>query len=238
VSDEARRCPPSERKLARLRQAGSTPANPALVAAAVLAASGGLLVAGGAVAFGWMSEWVRASLQAAGDPQTALVVAKGVAFRGALIGGGIALVALVAALAVEAAQSGRRGEATPAAPGRRSLSLGPKIDGWRLGRAALLTAVSVVAVAATMRAVLMRAPGAFDLQRPTAVFVVLARSVAAPLLIMLIGVAVLDAIYERTAWTRGAWMTRREVEEEMRETEGHPLTRQRRSVLSRRRDDA
>ncbi len=238
MSDEAKRYPPSERKLARLWQAGATSASPALVAVAVIVTSGLLLALAGPTALGWMSGWIRTGLQAAGQPETALGAVRGIALRGGLMAAGVALIALATALAAQAAQMGSRDDATPSDSARRDRPRALQLDGWRIARAVMLTAVAGVVVAATLRAALVGVSDVFDLARPMEMFISPGRSVGGALLIVLIGVAVLDAIYERTVWLRGAWMTRREVEEETRETHGHPLTRERRSVASRRRTDA
>jgi flagellar biosynthesis protein FlhB len=112
------------------------------------------------------------------------------------------------------------------------------VSGWRAARAVLLTGLAAVGVTAAVRGVLVSISEVFDAGAPLGTMTTLAASVGWPLLIMLLAVAVLDAIADRVTWLRGASMTRREYEEEMRETQGHPLTRERRAVSARRREDA
>jgi len=238
VADEAKRYPPSERKLARLWQTGSTPASPALVAAAVLAVATVVAALAGPSLAGCMAGWVLESLQVAAHPEAAAQFARSLAVRGGLIAAGIVLPALAAALIVQSAQTGRRSIPGPATPAAREGQALPRIDAWRSARAVLMVGLAAVVVSATVRGVLMEIGGAFDLSDPARTFVMLARSVGGPLLVVLMGGAVLDALAERAGWMRGAWMTRREVEEEMRDTEGHPLTRERRGVAGRRRRNA
>jgi flagellar biosynthesis protein FlhB len=238
VADETKRFPPSERKLARLWQAGSTSASPALVASAVLAAAAALI----ALAAPWivrcLSAWVREGLLGAARPEAAAEFARSLALRGGLLTAAVGLLVLGVALVAQSAQFGRRATGAPATPASREGPTLPRIDTWRGARSVLMVALAAVVVSAALRGVLMGIGDAFDPREPARTFAALAHSVGWPLLVMLMAVAVLDAIAERTGWMRGAWMTRREVEEEMRDTEGHPLTRERRDVAGRRRRDA
>lgn len=237
MADETKRYPPGERKLARLWQAGSTPASQALVGAAVIVTAGLLAALEGPGVVAWMSEWVRGSLRAAAQPDAALEVTRVIALRGGLLIAAIGALAFAGAVAAQIAQRGRRSEAVPAAPGgdRGGLS---RVDAWRGARGLLLAGLAAVVLTAAVRGVLMRIEVTFDPHRPLGTLGALAGSVGRQLLVVLIATAVLDAIAERAGWIRGAWMTRREVEDEMREAEGHPLTRERRAVVSRRRRDA
>ncbi|MGI5818251.1 MAG: EscU/YscU/HrcU family type III secretion system export apparatus switch protein [Armatimonadota bacterium] len=238
MADEARRHPPSERKLARLRLAGSTPASPALVAAAVIAMAALLLTLAGPAVASWMAGWVRRALLVAAGSDAALEFARSVAWQGILLTGGIGILMLSTALLAQAAQVGRRLSAAPAEPGRREATPEGGTGAWLGARAVLLIALAVPTVAAAVRGVLLESADTSNAQNPPDVFVMAAQSVGPPLLIMLLAAAVLDAVASRVAWFRAASMTRREVEEEIRETEGHPLTRERRAVTARRRRNA
>lgn len=234
MAAEEKRYPPSERKLARLWAAGSSPANPALVGAAALPVLAALVLLGGEAIAGWIEGWVREALVAASEPATGIAMARVIALRGGLLIAAIGGALLAAALAVQAAQAGRRSTPAPSAPAGDTEHAAPRFEGWRAGRALLLAALAAVVVAAAVRAMLVEADALLDLQQPLEALAAIARSVGLPLAAVLIGVAVLDTILGRAAWVQEARMTRREVEEEMRETEGHPLTRDRRSVARRR----
>ncbi len=245
VADDAKRHPPSERKLSRLWRAGSTPASPALVAGAVIAAIGLLAVFAGPAVAGRASGWIDGALRAAARPESAMSVLRGIAIEGGLVVATIGAVALAAALAAQVVQIGRRGEATSASVAARGEARPSPIDGWQGARALLLAALGGVVVAAAVRGVLLGIGGLSEfprsadlLQQPMITIGAILSAVVWPLLIVLMAVAALDAIAGRALWLRGARMTRSEVEEEMRDTEGHPLTRERRSVTARRRSDA
>ena len=237
MADESKRYPLSARKLERLWQAGSTPASPGLVAAAVLAVTATLAALAGPTIARWMAGWVQDGLHAAAQPEAAAVYARALALRGGLLIAGIGALLLAAALVAQVSQAGSHASATPATPARREGGRLPWVDAWRIARAVLLTAMAGIVGAAAVRGVLGGIDEAFDPWKPMDTFIDLMRSMAWPLLIVLAAVAVLDAIAGRAAWTQRAWMTRREVEEEMRDTEGHPLTRERRDVVARRRRD-
>lgn len=238
MADEAKRHPPTERKLARLWEAGSTPASPALVGAAVLGTVALLLASGGDSLAAWLASWVREGVRAAAQPGDVVEVARSFAFRGGILISAILVPIATAALVVQIAQAGRRSTSGPSAPASREDLHGPRFQCRRLGRAVLLIAVAAVLTTATVRAVLFGADALLDLRRPAEALAGTARSVGLPLVVVLMAVGVLDALAERAAWMREAWMTRREVEEELRETEGHPLTRRRREIASGRRSDA
>ena len=238
MADDSKRYPPSERRLSRLWRAGSTPASPALVGAAVIVATGLLVTLAAPVAAGWMSGWVHAALRAAGEPEAALAVAREIALLGGLLAAGVGIFALTAALVVQRMQVRGRAAGARLPPAGREYASLPRIDGRRLARALLLTGLAGVGVAAAVRGALIEVAASDELQGPAETLATVIGPIAWPLLLMLLGVAALDAIGERAAWLRDASMTRREVEEELREVEGHPLTRERRSVLARRRTDA
>lgn len=236
MADEAKQYPASERKLARLWQAGSTPASPALAAVCALASGGALAALVGPHAATWMRGWVETGLLDAGRPEHALRAARALGLQGAAMAAAVGLVVLVAVLVVQLAQRGSRPGGPPVAPASTDGPAPPRAEPWRGARALLLVALAGLGVTAAVRGVLMGIADVFDPMRPLGTMMTLAASVGWPLLIMLVGVAVLDAVAGRIAWLRGAAMTRREVEEELRETEGHPLTRERRGTAARGRD--
>lgn len=237
MADETRQHPPSERKLARLWRAGSTPASPGPAGAAVIAAGWLLAVAGGPALLRWLSAGVESCLRAAAQPETALTQARMLAVSGGVVAAGVGAIFLAVALIVLIAQSGPRGDGPPPMPasGREGV---PRAEAWRGGRAVLLGCLAAIVVACAVRGALMRAEDVLEAQRPLEGLAEVARAIGWPLVVALTGVAVMDAVAERAAWLHGAWMTRREVEEEMRESEGHPLVRGRRSPAARRRADA
>lgn len=238
MADETKRYPPSQRKLAALWQAGSTPASPALVGAAVIVAAALLGALGGPAMVRWMGTWVQEALRAAARPETAPGVARALAVRGALLAGAVSVLLLAAALIAQVAQCRRAESATAAAPGQRGGASGARVEAWRGGRAVLLIALAAVVVTACVRGGLTDIERVFEVERPVHTIAALTIPIALPLLAVLLAVAVLDALAGRAAWVRSAWMTRREVEEERRDTEGHPLTRERRGVTARRRRHA
>lgn len=245
MADDAKRHPPSERKLSRLWRAGSTPASPALVAAAVIAAIGLLAAFAGPAVVDRVAGWVDVALTEAARPESALSVLRGIAIEAGLVAAVIGAVALGAAIAAQITQIGSRGGAASASLAARGEARSSMIDGWQGARALLLAALGGVAVAAAVRGVLLEigrlseTPRSAELlQEPMTTIGAILPAVGWPLLIVLMAVAALDAIAGRALWLRGASMTRSEVEEEMRDTEGHPLTRERRSVTARRRSDA
>ncbi len=238
MADDSKRYPPSERRLSRLRQAGSTPASPALVGAAVIVVAGLMATLAWPAMVRWTAAWLHQALHAAGRPETALTTARSIALRGGLAMGAIGIVALAVALAVQGAQRGKHTGGGSWPPRGRDATGARWIDGWRGARAVLVTALALVAVCAAVRGVLMGVDRMAEWASPAETLATVVMPVAWPLLIVLVAVAVLDAIGGRAVWLRRARMTRREVEEEMRQAEGHPLTRERRSVASRRRRDA
>ena len=175
----------------------------------------------------------------------ALALGYGLAYAGSVLAGpgwgarirranvGMALVAMAAQAGPRAAAGGGTVRPPDASDDARRA---PAVAD--AGRGTLLAGLALVTVAASLRAVLGRgeelAMGG-DLMRTAAD---VARAIAWPVLAVLTGAAVLDAIARRVAWARAAWMSRRELEEELRETEGHPLARRRRAPERRRRRHA
>jgi len=240
LADEIRSHPPTERRLARLWSEGITPAGPALVALATMAAGCALgatlwpLLAGGARGL------IADGLALAARPEGALTGARVLALRGAAVGGALCALVLLVALVAMAAQAGPR-----AAAGGGTVRPPDASDGARrapavadAGRGTLLAGLALVTVAASLRAVLGRGEELAMGGDVVATAAQVAQAIAWPVLAVLTGAALLDAIARRVAWTRAAWMSRRELEEELRETEGHPLARRRRAPERRRRRHA
>ncbi|GEM_PF-5512681 len=237
MSDEARRHPPSERKLARLRAVGSVPASAGVVGAAVLAGAWVMALTGGDAAVAWLAAWLREALQAAERPEHALPLVRVLVLRVGLLACGIVAVLLACALLAQIVQAGPRSDA--AAPRGSSRSTGwATPEPWRGARVLLLSALAGVVVAAVARGALLSAERLICAQGPLEAAQVLGRSLGWPLLVVLVAVAALEAVLDRGVWVRGAWMTRREVEEELRDTEGPPLTRERRRETLRRHRNA
>lgn len=236
VADEIRSYPPTERRLGRLWAAGITPASPGLVAFGVLAAAWiGLTVMGP-----WLARWaqavVRDGLVAAAEPDGAMMVARGLALRGLAMAAGVGVVMAAVALALQALQLPPRGASSatpggaPTAPGGPQGGLSDAAGRW--SRGALMVALAAVSVMVAVRAALIGAEriaaegldGAWGL----------ARAIGWPMLGLLGAAAAFDLVARRASWFRAAWMSRSEMQQELRETEGHPLTRQRRRARRRR----
>jgi len=147
---------------------------------------------------------------------------------------------LAVALMVMAAQAGPRAAAgggtvrPPAASGAASRA--PAMT--EVARGPLLAVLALVTVAASLRAVLGHAEDLAFGDDVVATAAQVARAIAWPVLAVLTGAALLDTIARRVTWTRVAWMSRRELDEELRDTEGHPLARRRRAPKRRRRRHA
>ncbi len=241
MADEIRSHPPTERRLARLWREGITPASPALVAVATMAAAWVI----GATLWPLLTSGARGliadGLALAARPEGALEGARALALRGAATGAALCALVLLVAVLVMAGQAGPRASAdggTARPPGAPQQGASPTRATVDAARGTLLAALALVTVAASLRAVLEcgeeLAMGG-DLIRSTADA---AEVIAWPVAAVLAGAALLDAIARRLAWARSAWMSRRELEEELRETEGHPLARRRRAPERRRRHHA
>lgn len=235
MSDDMRGHPPTERRLARLWAVGATPASPALVAGAVLLSAGVLVTALGPALWRAAGDLLREGLTLASEPETALAGVGLLVLRGALAVAVVALVLAAVALGAQFLQSGPR----PASPAAQTVPDGatvirPALPATEVGRTVVMLALAAVAVAATVRAALMRA-GSFAPGVPLEEAARgLVGAVCGPLAGLVLAAALLDTLLRRAAWLRTAWMTRRELEEEARESEGHPVTRRRRAPARRR----
>lgn len=234
MSDDTRGHPPSERRLARLWAVGATPASPALVAAAVLLTAGLLMTALGPALWRSAGGLVHEALTLAGDPETALAGVGVLVLRGAVAIAAVAAVLAAVALGVQFLQSGPR----PAGPAAQTVPGGatarPALPAPDVARTAVMLALAAVAVTATVRAALTRAGSLASTASLGEAARELAAAVGGPLTGLVLAAALFDALLRRAAWLRTAWMTRRELEEEAREGEGHPLTRRRRVPVRRR----
>jgi len=251
VADEVRSHPPTARRLGRLWARGITPASPALVGALML--SVGALIT--ALAWPWLvaqaggaltGALAEASRRGGGCVDPTLQPILGFARR-ALLGAwalvaGIGAALLVVAVVAHQVQLGPRGESVPATedlpggatPGR-ARPPGAEL-GW-LGLSALLPLLAVLVAA---RAALAGGPAlpCADAARALAAAAALAKAVGAPLLAALLGFGLLDLLVRRAEFMAAASMSRRELEEELRMSEGHPLARQRRRQSRSERGDA
>lgn len=236
MSDDARSHPPSERRLARLWAAGATPAGPALVAAAVLLAATGLVAALGPALWGGAAGLLRDALVLASEPETALAGAGSLALRGLVAIAAASLALAVVAVGVQLVQTGPRPSGPPgqtARPPDGPSSTSP-LTAADAARTLVLLALATTGIAATIRAALIRAGSFTPDSALEAAAGALARAVGGPLLGLVVACAVLDTLLRRAAWTRAAWMSRRELQDELRESEGHPLARRRRPPARRR----
>lgn len=234
MADEHRSHPPTERRLARLWSAGATPASRALVGVAVLATGWGLLMTLGPVAIDWCAELVRQGLSHGADPDAVPSAAGRLVLRAGLMIGVVSAIPLTVALLAQVVQRGP----VPAGsaftlPAERAGSSARSFDGLRAMRAILMAALAGAAVAAVVRGALAAAPDLLGTEDLGGAAIDLLAAIGWPLLLVLIGAALLDALLGRAAWRRGAWMTHRELEEELRESEGHPLNRERLQKMRR-----
>lgn len=236
MPDDLRSHPPSERRLGRLWAAGATPASPALVAMAVLLAMTTLILVFGPALWRGAAGLVRAALLLVARPEAALSGARALVLHGLLAPVGILAGLAAVALSVHRLQAGPRPSEPAeqlAEPGRAAR--GVRWSGFDAVRMMALGLLAVVGVAVTARAALIHVES-FGPGVPMEEAVrELACAAGAPLLALVVASALLDTLLRRLAWIRSAWMTRRELEDELRESEGHPLTRRRRTPISRRR---
>ena len=234
MADEHRSYPPTERRLARLWSAGATPASGALVAVAVLASAWLLIVAAGPLAIAWCAELVRQGLAAAASPGSMPEAALSMVLRGAWF---IAIAAAVMFGVAVAAQILQRGAAPAGSPSQLPAEQGSSLQhgfsGRGLVRAMLMIPLALVVVVAVARGSVIAGPALLLAEEPGRAAAGLLTALGWPLLLALAGAALLDVALSRAAWRRGAWMTRREREEESREVDGHPLTGQRRHARMR-----
>jgi flagellar biosynthesis protein FlhB len=220
--------------MARLWSEGATPASRALVGGAVVTTAWLLAFVAGPFALEWCTELVRSGFAAAASPACPQEVAAGLLLRGALPIAMIALTLLAVALLAQMIQRGPRptGSHIDLAAGRHSSSR-QGIDALQIMRAVLMLALAAAAVAGTVCAVVGFAPELLRAEELQPAVGGLVAEVAWPLLLVLVGAAILDAVIGRVAWRQVAWMSRCEVEHEVRQSEGHPLTRLRRDATMR-----
>ncbi len=238
MADDIRSHAPTERKLARLWRMGVTPASPALVGAGVLAVAWIAALLAAPALSTWAGGLLRGSFEVAGSPESILPAARAMVLQASAVMATLALAALAVAIVVQAVQAGPRGAASAGVgAGRLPATSGlprPSQIVASVARALPILALGAVAVAMAVRAALLEAERLMlggDLPRAAAS---LAASIGWPLLLVVLAAAALDAIIRRAMWLGIARMSRRELEEEMRETEGHPLTRRRRDAVRRR----
>lgn len=240
MADDIRPHPPTQRRLGRLWSAGITPASPALVALAPLAVAWAVVAMLGSILVEWAGDMVADALRLAAHPEAALAGIRVLVLRAALVTGGLSALIMVAAAAAQTVQGGPRSSIQSAAPtppgvGQR---LRPAFELAHIVCNLAVLVLAVVTLAAAVRAVLCRAGDLATVRTLPAAAADLASAIGWPVLALLAGVAVLDAIVRRAAWTRMAWMTHREMEDEVREAEGHRLTRQRRTSFRGRKPHA
>ena len=239
MADESRAYPPTERRLAQLWAAGAHPASRALTGAAVLAAAWLVLLAFASPAMAWGAGLVRHGLEVAAVSADAPAAAGELVLHGALIIAIIVLIPFTVALLVQVAQRGSAPkQSSPGMPGGRGSGARHDFEGVRAVRGVLMVALGAAAVAAAVRGVMCAASGILHAEDPVGAAGMALTAIGWPLLLVVIGAAVLDARLEREAWRKSAWMTRRELEQELRETEGHHLNRERRGTMIRGRRHA
>ena len=245
MAGDIRTYPPTGRRLGRLWAAGVTPASQALVGAVVIAVGALAVWASWPAIVAQAQGMMRQSLElAAGavSAEQAAGLASALAWRaaGAVAALGLALVAV--ALAAHRLQLGPRGDETPGSDTAGGL---PAASGLRLGAAstgdaAWLIAAGVVALmtaAVGGRAAMAQATGLVqaDVPRLLDAAAGLAAAVGAPVLAALVGMGLLEWMMRRASFTSAAWMSRREMADELRLSEGHPLVRDERRRRARRR---
>lgn len=234
MADEQRSYPPSERRLSRLWAKGATPASGALVGVAVVAAAWLLALAAGPVALDWGAELVREGFAAAAAPGCPEEAAAGMLLRGLAVIAMVTLTLLSVALLAQTIQCGPKPAGTQIdLPEGRQSSTQQGIDALQIMRGILMVSLSVAAVAGTVHATVSAAPEMLRAADLRCAMSSLVAAVAWPLLLVLVGAAILDALLGRVAWRQVAWMTRRELEQESRESAGHPLNRKRRDATMR-----
>lgn len=252
MADEVKGHPPTGRRLGRLWAQGITPVSGALVGAVVLGVAALIVALGrpwlvaqaqGALT-GALGEAARQVGGHAGPPlhgmagghlplQSVLSLAWRMSAGAWLIVAGIGAVLLVTAVVAHQMQLAPRGD-TGTDMGRAAGELrgGGGELGW-LGFSALvpLLAVLVAGRAALAGGAALMVPDAAEALRAAAG---LGMAVAMPLLAALWSFGLLDVLVRRSAFMGAAQMSRRELEDELRLTEGHPLTRRHRRATGRR----
>ena len=245
MADEIRSYAPTERRLARLRALGFIPTSRALVGAVVIAVAWLGLLAAGPALVDCSARALRGSLELAAGAEEASAAQQALSWLG-LRGGAIAalagIICLTAAVTVTQMQAAGWGRSSGvptggSLPGSRAAS--PRA-GPGLGEAGWLVMIAAVAVLTTVLAgrsalayaqeLMCGGPGQVLETSARAVVNIGWRVVAA-----LLGVGVLDYLMQRAAFLRVARMSRREMQDELRQTEGHPLTAERRAGRRSRR---
>ncbi len=230
MAADSRSYPPSQRRLARLWALGVTPASGALVAATALAAGAACCAIAWPSLVSWTQAAIIGTLHAATEIETgadALALARGIFIGPGVIVAAIGAVVAVVAIAVHRVQLADRGDASAGAPASESggqSSASPAQTGWlALGAAVALVAAAVSARTALAHAGVLAA--ADDPAVMLAAWRAMAAAVAWPLLAALVGFGLLDMMMRGAAFTGAAWMSRREMEEELRLTRGPDVIR-------------
>ncbi len=246
MADPSRSEPATAKRKQEARKRGQVPRSGELTSALVLlavliffrVAGGGIVTTIGGEAAGW---WGALSPR---DPDPAGIVAAGVAGMGRLLLVIAPLLLLAAAVAIAAniAQIGVLFTTEPLAPKPDNLN---PIQGFQrifsqrsavelvkhLLKLSLIIWVVWSSLAAGFRVMLteqlMPAPAAF------AASAELAWRVGLRVALVLLAIAVLDALYQRYAWERSLRMTRQEIKDEYRQLEGDPLVKARIRQLQR-----
>lgn len=225
MATDTKSYPPSQRRLARLWALGVTPASGALVAAAAIAAAAACCVIGWPWFVTWIETTITGSLRAGTQIQTgadALALAREMFIGGGVIVGLFGAVVTVVAIAVHRVQLADRGDASAGASAADSagqLSASGAQGGWLTLGAAVALAVTTLAA----RTAMGHAEALSDTGGPAAMisaWTATAAAVAWPLMAGLLGFGLLDMIMRRAAFTGAAWMSRREMEEELRLVRG------------------
>ncbi len=246
MADPSRSEPATARRKQEARKRGQVPRSAELTSALVLlavliffrVAGAGLVTAVGHEAAGW---WGALSPR---DPDPAGIVAAGLAglARLLLALSPLLLLAASVAIAVNIAQIGVLFTTETISP--KPENLNPiqgfqRIFSQRAGvelvkhalKLALIIWVVWSSISAGFRVMLteqlMSAPAAF------AASAELAWRVGIRVALVLLAIAILDALYQRYAWERSLRMTRQEVKDEYRQLEGDPLVKARIRQLQR-----
>lgn len=240
MADELRSHPPTSRHLAQLWAQGITPASRVMTGALVVSAAALVTTliwpwlmtgAQATVREGLVAATRLAGAQVGTGLSDAVSQARGAALRAWLVVGAFGAVLLVVALVVHRVQLAPRGDGSSEQGfGGRRPAHGGRIGVSDLGWAGLSALVALVGVLVAGRAA-AAGGGTVLVSDPAAALSAaasLAGMVALPLLSALLGCALLDVLVCRAAFWAAALMSRRELQEELRLSEGPPLTRQRR----------
>jgi len=238
MAEEIRAYPPTERRLARLRALGIAPLSRALVGAAVMVAAWLLLLLAGPALVQWFARVLTGCFEIAStangldDAQRAL---GSLTAHTAMIAAVVGVVCLgAAALATQVQLAGwGRGGGTPTGgslPAESGTAARLAPSGRELGWTVMIAGIAVVSVILAARGTLsygheLMSGGSRELAATTAR---MALAIGWRVVAALVGLGLLDYLMQRAAVLQAAWMSRREMEEEARLTEGHPLTLERR----------